>query len=134
MRSCSENYQKDAYVLKLDISGFFMSIEKEKLWEKVKDLVDCSERPVTRKESSVSMDDDVAIHVPLCHPVGAPCESWKWWIPISSPYEKKTLSSSKDDFERDSSASVEMTKRNYESHQTSKISSSILFTPLSSPM
>ncbi len=39
MRSCSENYQRDAYVLKLDISGFFMSIEKEKLWEKVKDLV-----------------------------------------------------------------------------------------------
>ncbi len=39
MRSCSENYQKDAYILKLDISGFFMSIDRERLWEKVKDLI-----------------------------------------------------------------------------------------------
>jgi RNA-directed DNA polymerase len=39
MRACSENYQKDAYILKLDISGFFMSIDREKLWERVKDLM-----------------------------------------------------------------------------------------------
>ena len=39
MRSCSENYSRDAYVLKLDISGFFMSIDREILWKKVETLI-----------------------------------------------------------------------------------------------
>jgi RNA-directed DNA polymerase len=37
IRACSDNYQKDAYVLKLDISGYFMSIDKNILWEKIKE-------------------------------------------------------------------------------------------------
>jgi RNA-directed DNA polymerase len=39
MRSCSENYSRDAYVLKLDISGFFMSIDREILWKKIEVLI-----------------------------------------------------------------------------------------------
>ncbi len=39
MRSCSYNYQEDAYVLKLDISGFFMSIDREILWKKIEILI-----------------------------------------------------------------------------------------------
>jgi hypothetical protein len=39
MRSCSENYSWDAYVLKLDISGFFMSIDREILWNKIEVLI-----------------------------------------------------------------------------------------------
>ena len=39
MRSCSENYSRDAYVLKLDISGFFMSIDREILWNKIETLI-----------------------------------------------------------------------------------------------
>ncbi|MDD3303240.1 MAG: reverse transcriptase domain-containing protein [Candidatus Gracilibacteria bacterium] len=35
IRSCSENYTKDCYVLKLDISGYFMSINKDILFEKI---------------------------------------------------------------------------------------------------
>ncbi len=35
IRSCSDNYTRDAYVLKLDLSGYFMSIDREKLFEMV---------------------------------------------------------------------------------------------------
>jgi len=37
IRSCSENYQKDCYILKLDIKGYFMSMNKGLLFKKVKD-------------------------------------------------------------------------------------------------
>lgn len=39
MRSCSANYTQDCYVLKLDIQGFFMSIRKEVLSDKVEKLI-----------------------------------------------------------------------------------------------
>lgn len=35
LRSCSENYKKDCYVLKLDISGYFMSINRDLLLKMV---------------------------------------------------------------------------------------------------
>ena len=36
IRSCSQNYSKDCYILKLDIRGYFMSINKNILFSKVK--------------------------------------------------------------------------------------------------
>ena len=36
IKSCSENYKKDAYILKLDIEGYFMSIDKTILFEIIK--------------------------------------------------------------------------------------------------
>jgi RNA-directed DNA polymerase len=39
IRSCSENYQKDCYILKLDISGYFMSIDKNILFEKIEKIL-----------------------------------------------------------------------------------------------
>lgn len=36
IRSCSENYQKDCYVLKLDIKGYFMAMNRKLLFKKVK--------------------------------------------------------------------------------------------------
>ncbi len=39
IRSCSENYQKDAYILKLDIQGYFMNIRKPLLYAKMEDLI-----------------------------------------------------------------------------------------------
>lgn len=39
MRSCSENYTRDCYVLKLDIQGFFMSIRKEILHSKIEKMI-----------------------------------------------------------------------------------------------
>jgi len=39
IRSCSENYHKDCYVLKLDIKGYFMSINRNLLYKTVNDTL-----------------------------------------------------------------------------------------------
>ena len=39
MRQCSNNFTTPAYILKLDIRGFFMNINKNLLYEKVKSLI-----------------------------------------------------------------------------------------------
>jgi len=39
IRSCSENYKKDCYILKLDISGYFMSIDKVVLFGKIEKML-----------------------------------------------------------------------------------------------
>ena len=36
IRSCSQNYHKDCYILKIDISGYFMSIDRALLYKKLK--------------------------------------------------------------------------------------------------
>lgn len=36
MRSCSDNYKKDCYILKLDIKGYFMAMDRSLLHSKVK--------------------------------------------------------------------------------------------------
>jgi RNA-directed DNA polymerase len=36
IRSCSQNYSKDCYILKLDIKGYFMAMNKSLLYSKVK--------------------------------------------------------------------------------------------------
>ncbi|MDD3302553.1 MAG: RNA-directed DNA polymerase [Candidatus Gracilibacteria bacterium] len=53
IRSCSENYTKDCYVLKLDISGYFMSINKDILFEKIERVLRKYCYPIT---------------LPFCHP------------------------------------------------------------------
>jgi RNA-directed DNA polymerase len=35
IRSCSKNYKKDCYILKLDLKGYFMSIDKNILYQKL---------------------------------------------------------------------------------------------------
>lgn len=39
MRGCSDNYTKDCYILKLDVKGYFMSIDKFRLYDIVRDLL-----------------------------------------------------------------------------------------------
>ena len=39
LKKCSDNYQKDAYILRLDIQGFFFHINKEILYDKLCHLV-----------------------------------------------------------------------------------------------
>ncbi len=43
MQSCSENYSQNAYVLKLDISGYFMNMNKNLLYQKVERIIDKNE-------------------------------------------------------------------------------------------
>jgi RNA-directed DNA polymerase len=40
IRQCSQNYTKDCYVLKLDIEGFFMHINKEILFSRLKKFIE----------------------------------------------------------------------------------------------
>lgn len=40
MQSCSRNYTLDTYVLKLDISGYFMNMNKKLLYQKVEKIID----------------------------------------------------------------------------------------------
>ena len=40
IRSCSRNYSRDCYILKLDISGFFMHIRRDLLWNRLRDFID----------------------------------------------------------------------------------------------
>jgi len=39
IRSCSDNYQKECYVLKMDIKEYFMSISKDILYNRIKDTL-----------------------------------------------------------------------------------------------
>lgn len=39
IRQCSRNYTQDCYVLRLDIQGFFMAIDKRILWKKLRELI-----------------------------------------------------------------------------------------------
>ena len=39
MRSCSDNYIKDCYILKLDIKGYFMAINKDILYRKIEQML-----------------------------------------------------------------------------------------------
>ena len=39
IRSCSRNYTRDCYILKLDIKGYFMSIDKPAQWCRIKDVM-----------------------------------------------------------------------------------------------
>ena len=39
IRSCSENYSKECYILKLDIKGYFMAMNKKIIYEKIASLL-----------------------------------------------------------------------------------------------
>lgn len=40
LRECSENYTRDCYIMKLDISGYFMSISKQRLYDCVRQFLE----------------------------------------------------------------------------------------------
>lgn len=39
IRSCSRNYQRDAYILKLDVTGYFRNMRHDILWEKIQKIL-----------------------------------------------------------------------------------------------
>lgn len=47
LRSCSQNYSSDAYILKLDIKWFFMHIDKHILFEKIKSFLSENKKKLT---------------------------------------------------------------------------------------
>ena len=53
IRSCSENYLKDCYILKLDISGYFMAMNRTLLYEKVRNVLHSYDRTIDFNLSTV---------------------------------------------------------------------------------
>lgn len=45
IRSCSENYQKNCWILKLDIKGYFMSMDRNILYSKIENKLQSLENP-----------------------------------------------------------------------------------------
>ena len=56
MKTCSQDYTRDCYILKLDIRGYFMSINKHLLWKKLQTML-------VSLENNPSLDRD-----------------WLWWL------------------------------------------------------
>lgn len=56
LRSCSVNYKKDCYVMQMDISGYFMSINKELLYSKVNALLQVEYRKCAALNKAVAFD------------------------------------------------------------------------------
>jgi hypothetical protein len=56
IRSCSENYKKDCYILKLDISGYFMNIRRDLLFLMVK-------KELEKRKDKIDFDFSLAIYL-----------------------------------------------------------------------
>ena len=56
IRSCSENYKKDCYILKLDIKGYFMAIDKNILYKKV-------ERKLLKNKDKLNCDINLILYL-----------------------------------------------------------------------
>ena len=55
IKKCSENYTKDCYILKLDIQGFFLTINKDILYDRLDEFV-----------SSADQHRDLSLILSLC--------------------------------------------------------------------
>jgi len=54
IKSCSQNYKKDAYIMKLDIEGYFMSIDKTILFEIIK-------KQIIRRQDKLNCELDLIL-------------------------------------------------------------------------
>ncbi len=44
MRACSDNYSRNCYIMKLDIKGYFMTMNRQRLYDKIDELIGKGER------------------------------------------------------------------------------------------
>ncbi len=56
IRSCSQNYSKDCYILKLDIKGYFMAMNKSLLYQKVTN-------ELIRSKNKLSFDLELVLYL-----------------------------------------------------------------------
>jgi len=63
IRQCSANYTKDCYILKLDLQGFFMSIDKNILFEKLKHFIQ-EKYHATDKELIIELCEKIIFNEP----------------------------------------------------------------------
>lgn len=64
VRSCSSNYKNDCWVLKLDIQGFFMHINKEILWTKLENVIKIYYKGFD-KQVILDLAQNVILHNPV---------------------------------------------------------------------
>ena len=56
IRSCSENYQRDCYILKLDITGYFMAMNKNILFQKIKN-------ELQKRKEKINFDFELVLYL-----------------------------------------------------------------------
>jgi len=56
IRACSKNYSQNCWILKLDVKGYFMSIDKKILYKKV-------EKVVVRFDNQLGVDKNLLLHL-----------------------------------------------------------------------
>ena len=56
IRSCSENYRKDCWILKLDIKGYFMAMDKNILYKKIDNVLE-------KKKEELKVDLDFVLYL-----------------------------------------------------------------------
>ena len=54
IRSCSDNYNQDCYILKLDLSGYFMSVNRKILYEKI-------EKKLFKEKNNINFDINLVL-------------------------------------------------------------------------
>jgi len=59
LRACSDNYTKNCFIMKMDISGYFMSINRGILYHKVSDLLTKEYRRCALSARAVPFDPEV---------------------------------------------------------------------------
>lgn len=60
LRSCSDNYQKDCYILQMDISGYFMSINRKLLYHKIHGMLQTEYQKCALSGKSILFDTGMA--------------------------------------------------------------------------
>lgn len=69
IRSCSENYQKDCWILKLDIKGYFMAMDRNILYKKIESRLKTVKNPDFEIDLILYLIRLVVFHDPTknCH-------------------------------------------------------------------
>jgi len=78
IRSCSQNYKQDCYILKLDIKGYFMAMDRSILYQKI-------EKTLNRFREEANFDADLILYLirqVIFHDPTKNCRikgTWKDW-------------------------------------------------------
>jgi retron-type reverse transcriptase len=56
MQACSDNYTRDCYILKLDIKGYFMSMRRTRLYEKMCELIEKGQLKAERQNKPLGFE------------------------------------------------------------------------------
>jgi retron-type reverse transcriptase len=59
MQACSDNYTRDCYILKLDIKGYFMSMRRTRLYEKMCGLIEKGRLKAGKQNKPLGFDPDL---------------------------------------------------------------------------